>query len=156
MDAITLRAATDADAAFLQSVYASTRMEELAVTGWSDDQKQEFCLMQFRAQDSHYRAHFPNAEYHIIRSGNEDVGRLSIDPRNNAIHILDLALLPDHRNKGIGSSLLRKYQAEAGAGGHAVSIYVEKFNPALRLYERMGFRPVQEEGVHLLMKWEPS
>lgn len=156
MESITLRSATDADVAFLQAVYASTRMEELTVTGWSDEQKNEFCLSQFRSQDSHYRTHFPDAEYHVIQSQGQDVGRLSVDHRTKELHLLDLALLPAYRGKGIGTFLLKDFQQQAAAANVPLTIYVEQFNPALRLYQRLGFQPVKDEGVYLLMKWEET
>jgi ribosomal protein S18 acetylase RimI-like enzyme len=154
MESITLRAATNSDLTFLQTVYANTRMEELAMTGWSDAQKQEFCQMQFRAQDTHYRKHYPNAEYHVIQWEKSDAGRLSIDRQEKEIHLLDLALLPEHRGKGIGTTLLKKFQQEATAARLSLSIYVERFNPALRLYERLGFKHVKDEGVYLFLKWD--
>lgn len=154
MESITLRSATDADVAFLQTVYASTRMEELALTGWSDAQKHEFCQMQFRSQDTHYRKHYPNAEYHIIRWGNTDAGRLSVDRQAKEIHLLDVALLPEYRGKGIGTTLLKGFQQEAAEARLSLSIYVERFNPALRLYERLGFQHVKDEGVYLFLKWD--
>lgn len=156
MESITLRPATNADVAFLQAVYASTRMEELAVTSWSDEQKNEFCLSQFRAQDAHYRTHFPDAEYHVIQSQGHDVGRLSVDHRKNELHLLDVALLPAHRGQGIGTILLKDFQQQAAEAKIPLTIYVERFNPALRLYQRLGFQQVKDEGVYYLMKWEPA
>lgn len=153
--AVTLRPALDADVAFLQGVYASIRMEELALTGWSDAQKHEFCQMQFRAQDTHYRQHYPNAEYHVILWEKTEAGRLSVDRQEKEIHLLDLALLPEHRGKGIGTTLLKKFQQEAAEARLSLSIYVERFNPALRLYERLGFQHVKDEGVYLFLKWDP-
>lgn len=156
MESITLREATDADVAFLQAVYASTRMEELAVTGWSDEQKNEFCLSQFRAQDTHYRTHFPNAEYHVIQSQGQDVGRLSVDHRADELHLIDLAILPEFRGKGIGTNLLNDFQRQAAEANVPLTIYVERYNPALRLYQRLGFQQVQDEGIYLLMKWNAA
>ena len=43
--------------------------------------------------------------------------------------------------------------AEARAAGKKVSICVEKFNPAQRLYRRLGFREIADEGVHWIMEW---
>jgi len=156
MESTSLRRATDADLAFLQSVYASTRMEELEVTGWSNEQKNEFCLSQFRAQDAHYRVHFPAAEYHVVQSEGHDVGRLSVDHRMDELHLIDLAILPDFRGKGIGTTLLKDFQRQAAAANIPLTIYVERYNPALRLYQRLGFQQVQDEGIYLLMKWEAA
>jgi len=45
---------------------------------------------------------------------------------------------------------------EGRAGGRAVSIHVENFNPSLRLFERLGFQRAGENGFQLLMKWQPA
>ncbi len=150
---LTLRRVMPEDEAFLASVYASTRAEELALTGWSDAQKDHFCAMQFRAQSADYARNHAAAVSSIIERDGEAAGRLIVDRREEVIHIIDIALLPEHRGAGIGTRLLRELQEEARAAGKALSIHVEKFNPALRLYERLGFRAIEDKGVYLLMEW---
>jgi ribosomal protein S18 acetylase RimI-like enzyme len=76
-----------------------------------------------------------------------------VDRWDKEIRIMDIALLPEHRGVGIGTGLLRELQEEARAAGKSLSIHVEKFNPALRLYERLGFQPQEDKGVYLLMVW---
>src|SRR5436190_9449107 len=115
-----------ADQAFLEKVYASTRMEELAVTDWSDKQKAEFCRMQFLAQADHYRKHYPTAEYSVIERDGIAVGRLYVDRWTKEIRIMDIALLPEHRAKGIGSEVLGRLMEEARGVGKVLSIHVEK------------------------------
>lgn len=151
---VTLRLATEADAEFLCAVYASTRAEELAVTGWTDAQKAAFCRQQFDAQTAHYRAHYTGAEYSIVECGGVPVGRLFLARWEKEIRIMDIALLSEHRGAGIGTTLLRELQAEASASSRTLTIHVEKFNPALRLYQRMGFYPIEDKGVYLLMEWK--
>lgn len=153
---VTLRAAQPADEAFLCDVYASTRAEELALTDWSAEQKAVFCRQQFTAQDAHYRQHYPTAQYSIIEGDGVAAGRLFVDRWEKEIRIMDIALLPEHRGAGIGTRLLRGLQEEARAAGKALSIHVEKFNPALRLYERLGFRAKEDKGVYVLMEWRGS
>jgi GNAT superfamily N-acetyltransferase len=152
---VTLRTAVRDDTEFLASVYASTRMEELTATDWNDARKAEFCRMQFTAQDTHYRQNYPTAEYSVIDFSGEPVGRLYVDRWAREIRIMDIAILPDHRGKGIGSHLLRALQEEATDTGRKLSIHVERFNPALRLYERLGFWMAEDKGVYLLMEWIP-
>ena len=149
----TLRAATADDADFLRAVYASTRLAELTVTDWSDEQKALFCRQQSTAQETHYRANYPTANFAIVESAGTPVGRLYVDRWEKEIRIMDLALLPAHRGAGIGTALLRDLQEEARIAGKALTIHVEKFNPALRLYERLGFRVREDKGVYLLMEW---
>lgn len=152
---VALRNATESDVAFLSAVYASTRAEELALTDWGDEQKAEFCQMQFTAQDTHYKTYYPSARYHVIECDSEAVGRLYVDRWEREIRIMDIALLPHWRRKGIGSRLLEDLQTEGKTVGKALSIHVEKFNPALQWYERLGFKAVEDKNVYWLMRWEP-
>lgn len=153
---ITLRNATSEDVAFLCVVYSSTRTEELALTDWSDEQKAVFCQMQFEAQDAHYRAYYPGAVFSVIERNGEAIGRLYVDRWTNEIRIMDITLLPIYRGRGAGGFLLGLLQDEARHAGKILSIHVEKMNPALRLYERLGFVPVEDKGIHLLMNWSFS
>lgn len=152
--AISLRAATAADVEFLLSVYASTREQELAMTGWTPEQKAQFCLMQFQAQDVHYRQHYTGASFNVILADAVPAGRLYVARWPQEIRIIDIALLPAHRGQGIGTRFLCQLQEEAAASNRSLSIHVERFNPALRLYERLGFKLLEDKGLHLLMSWE--
>jgi ribosomal protein S18 acetylase RimI-like enzyme len=149
-----LRAATPEDEQFLRAVYASTRAEELARVPWSDGQKRAFIDMQFAAQDAHYRRHYPTAQYLIIEVQDVPAGRLYVDRWEKEIRIVDIAMLPEHRRAGVGTKLLRELQDEARAARKALTIHVEKFNPALRLYQRLGFRQIEDKGVYLFLEWK--
>lgn len=153
MEQPTLRAAEPGDTPFLQTVYASTRAEELAATQWSAEQKAAFCQHQFAAQDAHYRQHYPTAVYSVVERQGAPVGRLYVARWEKEIRIMDVTVLPEFRGAGIGSLLIRDLQAEAQAAGKALSIHVEKFNRALNLYERLGFSMKEDKGVYLLMEW---
>ena len=150
---LTFRPIAGADLPFLSALYASTRAEELAVTPWSDAQKAAFLDMQFRAQHTYYLAHYPDAAFDVILINHQPAGRLYIDRATSEIRIVDIALLPEWCNRGIGSALINVLQGEAAAAGKPLRIHVEKFNPALRLYERLGFRPIEDKGVYLFMEW---
>ena len=110
---VTLRAAGAADREFLLAVYASTRLDELAVTGWSDDQKEAFCRDQFCAQEAHYLQHYPTAEYAVIEEAGSPAGRWYVDRWPREIRIMDIALLPLWRGRGIGTCVLTDLQREA-------------------------------------------
>lgn len=153
---VTLRTATVEDTEFLASVYAGTRMDELAVTDWSPERKNQFCRMQFEAQDAHYRQHYQTAEYFIIETRESPVGRLYVDRWTREIRIMDIAILPEHRGRGIGTRLLGELQHEATSCGKSLTIHVERMNPALRLYQRLGFTMIEDKGVYLLMEWKPA
>lgn len=153
--AATLRPICAADMEFLFRVYASTRAEEMALVNWNDAAKDVFLRMQFNAQHQYYHAQFRGARFDIIEQDGQPIGRLYVDRRGDAIHIIDIALLPEYRHHGIGSALLRGLQTEADASGRSVSIHVECNNPALRWYERLGFVRVRDQGIHLFMRWSP-
>lgn len=149
---VKLRPATRDDHEFMAALYASTRMEELRDTGWPESQKAAFLRMQFEAQAKHYDEHYAGAERNIVVLNGEPVGRFWIYRMPSEIRIVDIALLPAARNRGIGKSLLDGLIAEANRAGAKVTIHVERFNPALRLYERLGFRKVKEVGPYDFME----
>ena len=68
---------------------------------------------------------------------------------------MDIALLSEHRNSGIGGALLKQLLAEGARGGKPVRLQVELSNPAQRLYHRLGFRSTANTGVYLQMEWSP-
>ena len=147
------------DTPFLFHLYASTRIEELAPLQWSDAQKAAFLDSQARAQHADYRRNYPHADWLVIARGGADIGRLYLergDSSNDTHNIIDIAFLPQWRGQGLGGALLRDLTDEAGRAGKAMSIYVEKTNPAMRLYERLGFTRIEEQGVYDLMRWAPG
>jgi ribosomal protein S18 acetylase RimI-like enzyme len=148
--------AGEGDSEFLYSVYASTRTEELAPVPWTLEEKERFLRQQFHAQDHSYRTHYPGAEFLIIVVDGVDGGRLYVHRRPEEIRIMDVALLPGFRGQGIGTHLLKELLHEGQRSSRVVTIHVEAFNPALRLYQRLGFSQVAERGVYLLMEWRPS
>jgi ribosomal protein S18 acetylase RimI-like enzyme len=144
------------DHEFLVEVYRSTRADELALVPWTTEQQQAFVRSQFAAQQDYYVQKYPTANHDIIVSDNRQVGRLYVARLDHEIRIVDITLLPGERNAGIGSHLLKQLLAEAERTGRAVRIYVEEFNPSLHLFERLGFSPSEQQGIHLLMQWNPS
>jgi len=151
-----LRPETDADTPFLVRLYASTREEELAPVPWSAEQKQTFLLSQFQAQRTHYRKYFADCAFDVIEQRGEPAGRLYLQVRQTQLHILDIVLLPDWRRRGIGTAILQALQAAGRAQGKGLGIMVEKFNPAMRLYRRLGFADLADHGVYLEMEWLPN
>jgi ribosomal protein S18 acetylase RimI-like enzyme len=152
---LSLRLASSADLEFLQSVYFSTRWAELEVTGWSDAQKLEFLGMQFRAQDTHYRAHYPSSEFLVVLEGDVRIGRVYLDETASELRVMDIALLLEHRRRGIGAALMRAILESARGSGKSVTLHVEHQNPARAWYERLGFTTLEDRGVYLFMGWTP-
>ena len=152
---VVLRAATHEDEHFLMQVYASTRLEELDRTPWNQTQREAFVRMQFHAQQHHYNISFPAAEYQIILLDAHPVGRLYVARLERTIRILDITILAERRNAGIGTSILAEILKESEESAKPVQIYVESFNPSLRLFERLGFSKVDASDYNFLMEWAP-
>jgi ribosomal protein S18 acetylase RimI-like enzyme len=152
---ITFRLISPADEDFLRAVYASTRMDELVPLGWDEEQKHAFLSMQFAAQHTYYQKQFPHAAFQLILLDHRPIGRLYVDRRGNEIRLLDITLVPEHRNAGIGTTLLKDLLAEAARLGKPVRLHVKPSNPARRLYQRLGFHLREDQGVYLLMEWSP-
>jgi GNAT superfamily N-acetyltransferase len=154
---VTLRPANPGDDEFLCRVYASTRTDEMALVDWSEAQKEAFLRMQFDAQTAHYRLHYPTAEYQIIQQGENPIGRLTVERSQKSLLIMDIALLPEYRHKGIGTALLKDLMAEAGHSNLPVVLRVEFFNPVIQLYARLGFVKTREvNSVYHEMVWTPT
>ena len=152
----SFQAMTSDDLDFLRRVYASTRSEEMAQSGWGSLQIQDFLDSQFDYQHRYYQSEFPDASYDLILIDGTAAGRLYLDRRKSEHRIIDIALLPDYRGKGIGTRLLKQVLDEANRAGKSVGIHVERNNPALHLYERLGFLKTGESGLYYLMEWNKA
>ena len=153
-DSITFRPQREEDVPFLFVLYASTRAEEMRIVPWTDEQKQQFLEMQFRAQTIYYAEEYDGGEFLVIEQDGRPIGRLYIDRTPEDFRVVDIALMPETRGKGLGTILLKEIMDEAASKGAIVSIHVEHFNPALRLYQRLGFEHVDTNGVYHLMTWK--
>lgn len=149
---VTLRPIRPDDEMFLSHVYASTRLDELAVTDWTDEQKAAFFQMQFVAQHKFYQDNYPDTDFLLILQDGTPIGRLYVARWKEEIRIVDIALLPAYRGTGVGTTILRDLLAEADAAGKPVRIHVERENPALRLYQKLGFVMIEDKGVYLFME----
>jgi len=147
-----LRPETEDDTVFLMQLYASTRADELAPMPWSADQKWAFLAQQFESQRLHYRTHYADTAFDVIEHHGLPAGRLYLQEAISQIRIIDIVLMPEWRGKGVGTALLEAVIVAAQRRGKAVGIFVEKFNPALRLYRRLGFVEVGDTEVYLEME----
>jgi ribosomal protein S18 acetylase RimI-like enzyme len=151
--ATTLRPIRADDQMFLLAVYASTREQELAAVPWDDAQKAAFVQMQFAAQHAHYQEHYADATFDVVLVDGQPAGRLYVARWPGEVRIVDIAILPAFRNRGVGTRLLTTLLKEAEAAGTAVTIHVERGNPALHLYRRLGFTLREDKGVYLFLEW---
>ncbi len=127
----------------------------MALVPWSDEQRHAFVSSQFAAQQDFYSQTYPQADRSIILAFGREVGCLYLARLEDQMRIVDLTVLPEDRNAGIGGYLLKELQSEARRSDKPLRIYVESFNPSMRLFERLGFQSIEEKGVHLLMQWSP-
>ena len=152
MNQILLEKVKPLHQSFLEELYRSTREEELSQTNWTEQQKKQFIVMQFLAQKADYERKFPNAQQQIVYYKKQLVGRLYSNETENNIHIIDIALLPKYRNKGIGKSLLEQLISKAKKQQKRISLQVIKTNPAKNLYTRLGFVVVKQDGLREYME----
>lgn len=146
---LSLREVTPEDQPFLFEVYASTRMDELQQTAWSDEQKLAFIRMQFLVRE---RTH-QRADDRIILLNGKPIGRMLVDRGEAAILLRDIAVLTEYRNAGVGSRLIQDLMKEAAAAGKPIQLHVVASSPAVRLYERLGFRQTGDDAAYLEMEW---
>lgn len=152
----SLRKYTTADLPFMNRLYASTREVELAMTRFTSQEKQQFLDQQFEAQYLHYIDHYCTDAFNIIELEGKSIGRLFIDYWDKEIRIVDIALMPEYCNIGIGTYFFHQLFEEAKASRKPITIHVEHNNPAKRLYERLGFvLKTKTNEIYLLMEWQP-
>ncbi len=153
---ISLRPEKPDDEGFLFEVYASTREEELALTNWDEPMRRAFLNQQFSAMRQGYRSMFPSGDFSIIELEGRPAGRMVINRSVAEFRVVDLALLPAHRNRGIGTLLMRQICSEAAEAGKPVRLSVLKYNRPWRWYERLGFAKIGDMGIYDELEWRPA
>lgn len=154
-ESIRTRATEPSDREFLYGVYASTRQEELAATGWGAAEIETFLRMQFNLQHAQYQ-NYPTASFDVILVDDVPAGRFYVDRGKEEIRLVDIALLPEFRGRGIGSRLIGDLVREADTKGLVLSLHVERNNPILGFYSAQGFRTKAERGIYLYMERAPG
>ena len=149
---VTLREECPADREFLADLYESTREEELRPVPWDVVTKRAFLRGQFELQWTHYRQHYPGAEWLLIEYGAEAIGRVYVDASHREVRLMDIALRAEHRSHGIGTAIVTSLLRYADALALPTTLHVEPFNPATRLYERLGFATHETRGIYLFME----
>ena len=144
---------TEGDFAFTDSLYASTRTEELEPTGWPEEIKQAFLTQQHEAQHRHYQAYYPGAEWLIVEKDGAAIGRIYIHESEQEIRLIDIALLPEHRRAGFGGAMIGDLITWAEELGKPISLHVEPNNPIRPFYLRLGFVSQGLAGAYEAMLW---
>jgi ribosomal protein S18 acetylase RimI-like enzyme len=152
--ALLLRAAVDADAAFARALYAATR-DDLRLLPLPPAQVEQLIAMQQRVHEEGQRAMYPNAEVLVLEHAGAPAGRAVLDTTGTDWRLVDLALLPALRGRGLGAALLAALQARAAAQGARIGLAVLRTNaPALRLYRRAGFVIAGGNELQYQMLWQ--
>jgi len=154
-DVVTLRALHSDDMAFIERLYAATRAEEMSHSGWPAQQIASFLSQQFNTQHAYYQAHYADAEFLIIEHEGKAIGRLYRFWGATTVNLIDIALVAEYQGRGIGSALIEEMLDRADAEGLVIELFVETYNPAQRLYGRLGFTVIDESGVYLRMRRQP-
>lgn len=150
------RPVCDTDDPFLFELYASTRQSELKDWGWEESMQQQFLQLQWMAQKHSYATQYPEAEHSAIIYQNTPIGRMIVAMNDESITIVDITILSDYRNKGIATRIIQDLQAKALSSSRTILLSVLPHNPALLLYERLGFHPISRTGIRIRMKWTPT
>jgi ribosomal protein S18 acetylase RimI-like enzyme len=153
---ITLRDAVPEDMQFLGRLYRDSRRREVEPWGWPPEQQEMFLEMQFNAQYRSYRATFPNAADSIICQANNPIGRVMVGQESASLRLIDIALLQEHRCRGIGGNLIRRLMQQCETNRLTLRLQVLRSNPAIRLYQRLGFVESSADSMYIQMEWIPS
>lgn len=147
-----VRSETEGDREFLFQLYASTRQEEIAMTGWNMSEVNDFLNMQFTLQHSQYLMRFPLALRQIILVEGKPAGRLYFHREKERITVIDISLIPEFRNRGIGGAILRKLAEEADENGLVMDLHVDWNNPIRWFYKTLGFHEKESHGFYCYME----
>jgi ribosomal protein S18 acetylase RimI-like enzyme len=153
-ETISFRPIRDEDREFLCRVYASTRLDEMAITGWSQSRVEAFLAMQFTLQHTQYMQNYPGASFTVILVDAIPAGRLYVDRKDGSMRVIDIALMPEFRGRGVGRRIMRELLREADAKGLAADLHVEMNNPAREFYKSLGFREKELRGIYYSMERE--
>ena len=152
---VSFRKIKASDLLFIEKVFRSTREKELESTNWSEQQKHAFVVMQSMAQEADYKKNFPDALFEIILFNKKPAGRVYTNETGNEIQLIDISLLPEYRGKGIGTVILSGLIKRSEDKQIPVTLHVLPDNPALNLYQRMGFKHIGDSGLHWLLERRP-
>ena len=143
----TLRPATVDDYDFLYGLHRSAMRDYIeAIWGWHEEWQAEY-----------FRRKFDPLTRQIIVIDGADAGVLVVEERPDEVYVGLIELLPAYQGRGLGTVILSGLRAEAHHRGLPLTLHVLRTNlPARRLYERLGFHVVAEEGYRRRMVCAPK
>jgi ribosomal protein S18 acetylase RimI-like enzyme len=97
------------------------------------------------AQVAGLRQRWDVTQVRIITLDGKDIGWLQSFEKDDALFLGQLFVDGALRRRGIGTEVVKALIEEAARAGRAMTLGVVKTNPALRLYERLGFRTTHED-----------
>jgi len=154
---VVLRTATKNDSELLYQVFLDSRIDlMLGITGWEQQQQDAFMYFQFNTQLDQYQKNYVDARFDVIVAEGNVIGNIYTAQTDGAIHLVDISLLPEQRNRGIGQALIQDLLDEATRIQKDVTLHVQQGNPAIHLYLRLGFFETGEQGIYKRMEWLPS
>lgn len=157
MDALyRFQAISEDDLPLLAQIYASSRHDQLVLASWPAEQRAQFLQQQFEYQHKHYLQAYPEANYDLIYVGEQVIGRLYVNRGTESVHIIDITLLPEFRNQGLGTEIITQLFTEVRnrASGRVLSLSVEKTNNVMSLYHRLGFKIIYDDITYVSMQWQ--
>lgn len=145
------------DEDFLKRLYFSTREDDAAAWGLPPEHLEPLLDMQYRAQKTQYGLDYPGNVHVILLFDGEQVGRLMTETTETALNGIDLALLTEHRNKGIGDVVMKGLMNKADELGIPFLFSVVKTNyKAIKFYQRLGIAFTGETVSHYLLEWSAA
>jgi len=149
---VAVRAISASDAPFLFRLFCSAREDQFASLDLPGDQKEQLMRTQFDAQQYQYKNQYPDADFELVVNDGDSIGNFYALRGPEEFVLIDITLLPEYRNSGIGARLVRELIADAHTAKKSLHAHVLKQNPAWRLWQRLGFREVGDDGVYLAIE----
>lgn len=150
---VRLRPERDDDREFRYRLFCDSRQPEFALLLAPAD-FQRVMMHQFHAQTVGYNSQFPQGRFDIIELDGRPIGRIVVDRPGSRVHIIDQAIVPELRNRGIGTAIMRALMDEARRSGIPVWLEVASANdPSLKLYLRLGFVPIETVPLYIRLEW---
>ena len=122
----------------------------------AEEQLRGLLEMQYHAQNLDYRTNYPNASNYVIEYKGVNAGRVILSTEHGDLHIIDMAVLTEFRGCGIATNIFGWFFDMSRKKDLAIRFYVEKSNPAFSLYERVGFKVVEDVTSHYRMEWKAA